>query len=1766
MQGFFGSNRGKGKGLWRSVAAASVIASGLFTVVVATSGTAASATTPPLNFIDISQAAATIQYDGTGTAGWSNHGSATACSNGGVSIAGSQGLFNCGKAIGTSSNPFPVTDQAPTFTAPANSGVFASAFLQNQVSGSYTTCPGAATNPVKGGNEFGPGQKFTDDPSSDTYLLGPVTGKDEISNVYAVARQNSAGQDEVYVGMERTINTGDTHADFQFLQEPVAQTTACSGSFTGGVHEQGDVVLEINFDNGGANPTSNVLVWSCSGSLTGTLSNPGTPCSASVKGSSAGWVTETECPTSTPAPGCYDQGAVAIGTNATASIPCGAWICKDGSNTAVSSLLSNEFMEGAINLDALGVTTGCAATFFPVTRSAGSGQPSTLQSFATPTKFQTCANTTTTTTPSVGSGGSGQLGSTFTDSAKVQASFGTASPQGTVTFYACGPTASEPTAAPACSPTAGNAISVGSTSATSSTGSGYSVFTSPGFKPAMAGWYCFDAEYAPAAGVKLEASSDGGALNECFHVLPLTPGFTTTQANPTDTSVGNSWGDSATASGTTGYGAPNGTATFTLCQESGTTACTGGTTLATGVTGTSSGNNTTFTLPAVDDAKPTTTGTYCFNASFTATAPGNYSSVAQQSDSECFTVTKAATGTKTTVASANVTLATNGTISDNVTVTGNATAGPPTGTVNFYVCQITPPATSGYCPSTGTVQSSATLSPTNTPGVSSGSSAAYLPTSAGVYCFGATYSGDGNYLPSADNTSAPANPAECAVVAKAATTTGTTVHDAASGGTYPTSGETAPASTYDTATVTGLPGITPTGSVTFDYFANGNCQGNPSATSSGTLSAGTAESATETAANPGSYSYLATYGGDSNYLGSKGSCESFIVLAPASVSAVKSETPNDPTTGVNLGSTINYTITLSNTGDVPATGVTVSDPVPGGTTYVTGSGGVLNGGTVVFSNVTVPAASNGTPGTTSVSFSVTVNSGDANGLSIPNTASFTNVNTANCVQGSATPANSCDTNTVYEVVKYPVLAATKATPDNGPTVKPGDTITYQIKLTNSGQADATNVTITDPVPAGTKWVSGGTYDPGTNTVSFSGLTVPAGQSLIETFVVTVNANDTNGEVIPNTATFTNENTPNCPATSATCNTNTVTQTVEFPIVEASKAADPASGSIVNLGQTITYTISVQNYGLLDATNVTVTDPVPAGTDLGQINNGGSATGGLITWTVPDVPAGTWNTTTKTVTPGTAETVSFTVTVDPADANGQTILNTASASNVNTPNCTTTDSTPAGECDTNTTTHTVNFPVVTAAKTSNPGDGATVAPGDTISYTITLTNAGLADATNVVVTDNVPAGTTLSSIGNSGTVNGTQLSWTVPVVKANNGTATVSFVVTVNAADVNGQQIPNVASFTNVNTPGCSNSPTCTTNTVTQTVEFPILSATKSSSPADGSTVTPGTQITYTINLANAGGAAATNVAVTDSVPAGTTFVSATGGGTLDKSTGTITWTVPTVAANQGTASVSFTVTVDSADTNGTVIPNVAYFTDNHTPNCATTSTTPSGDCDTNTVKETVEFPIISATKSQSPADGSPVSRGDSITYTVSVVNSGLVDATDVTVTDAVPAGSTFVSAANGGTFDKSTNTITWTVPTVPAGTLGSDGKTVTPGAAQTVSFTVKVDSTDVNQQKILNTASATDVNTPTCTTTASTPTGQCNTNTVTAIVVFVPTAPAIATTTTTTTVAPTTTTKPASGLAFTGADIFPTIGAGLLLGGGGGIMVLLSRKRQRRRA
>lgn len=447
-------------------------------------------------------------------------------------------------------------------------------------------------------------------------------------------------------------------------------------------------------------------------------------------------------------------------------------------------------------------------------------------------------------------------------------------------------------------------------------------------------------------------------------------------------------------------------------------------------------------------------------------------------------------------------------------------------------------------------------------------------------------------------------------------------------------------------------------------------------------------------------------------------------------------------------------------------------------------------------------------------------------------------------------------------------------------------------------------------------------------------------------------------------------------------------------------------AFADIGDILTYTITVNNPNNTPALNVLVTDPTPAGTSyVGNISSNLSFTGADLATgiTFPSIPAN-----------GTA-TLSWQVQVNTAPPVPIPVVNVGS---VNVPGGT--------SGNTNAVTTQVNTAFIGVTKSVDKGFANV---GDILTYTLTLNNAGNVAANNVVLTDAVPAGTSFvpgSVVGATGTP--PTLSLLAPL--AAGASTTVSFQVQVDNAIPNPNPIPNAASVAYNYTVDPANpngaSRTADSNTVNTQVNAAIVSSTKTADKAFAAT---GEIITYTINLNNSGNVPADNVVLTDAIPAGTTFVA----GSVTGATGTpptLTLLAPIPAG--GSATVTFQVQVgDTLPVPNPVLNSATaeftYTVNPGNPDGATGSST-------STVASTqVNAALVDTVKTVDKAYAEP---GDVLTYTLAFTNSGNVPADNVVITDAIPAGTSFVAGSvTGATGAPPTLTLSNPIPANGAATV-----------------------------------------------------------------------------------------------------------------------------------
>ena len=222
-----------------------------------------------------------------------------------------------------------------------------------------------------------------------------------------------------------------------------------------------------------------------------------------------------------------------------------------------------------------------------------------------------------------------------------------------------------------------------------------------------------------------------------------------------------------------------------------------------------------------------------------------------------------------------------------------------------------------------------------------------------------------------------------------------------------------------------------------------------------------------------------------------------------------------------------------------------------------------------------------------------------------------------------------------------------------------------------------------------------------------------------------------------------------------------------------------------------------------------------------------------------------------------------------------------------------------------------------------GDTSTAEPGDTLTFQITVSNTGDAVATNVPVSDDIADilahATYNGDCSDSCSLVGTELQWTIPSI-AIDGSEVLTFSVTLDASFPAGTtHLPNVVVVTGPgsNCPEASEDPDCDTDT---TVEAqPDLDVTKLVATGDDdfgptSTANPGDVLNFQITISEHRQRSAANVPVSDDIAAllahATYNDDCSNGCTVDGST--LEWTIPSIAANGGSVTLTFSVTLDES--------------------------------------------------------------------------------------------------------------------------------------------------------------------------------------------------------------------------------------------------------------
>ena len=592
----------------------------------------------------------------------------------------------------------------------------------------------------------------------------------------------------------------------------------------------------------------------------------------------------------------------------------------------------------------------------------------------------------------------------------------------------------------------------------------------------------------------------------------------------------------------------------------------------------------------------------------------------------------------------------------------------------------------------------------------------------------------------------------------------------------------------------------------------------------------------------------------------------------------------------NFGDNVTYTIVVSNDGAADAKNVVVKDILAPGFKFIEANyGGVYD------------------ELTRTVTWIVDVNAKGHVDLTIKVIVEDYGVLTNNVTVGNKTSSVN---------ITVPEIIPNKTADIENPNF--GDEVTYTVNVTNAGKVNANNVVVHDVLGEGLELISadGGVYDPITRTITW---TVNLNSGETKSFKVVAKVigygNVTNSLVVGN---------------------KTSTVDVDVPEIIPSKDAD---NMYPNFGDSIDYTITVNNIGKADAKHVVVVDRLDKGLKYVSSSHNGvydEATH-TVTWVV-DIAAGS----------------SLDLTVTASAEEYGVLTNIVSVGD------------KSASVD-------VNVPEIIPNKTAdieNPNFG------DNVTYTVTVTNDGNADAKAVVVRDVL--GKDLKFVSATGTYTFDEatntITWTVDVDAGKTETFTV---------------VATVINYGNV-----TNSLVVGNKTFNKNVTVPEITPDKT---VDNENPNFGDNLTYTVTVKNEGNGNATDVIIVDNLGKGLEYVSSTGN--YDNKTNTITWKVDLASGETKTF---------------TVVAKIIGYTD-------VTNEVTVGN---KTAAVTVNIPEIIPAKD---VNNTTPNFGDKVEYTITVNNNANKDAKQVVIVDTLGKGLKFINASHNGKYDESTRTITWII-------------------------------------------------------------------------------------------------------------------------------------------
>ncbi|MCW9705422.1 CshA/CshB family fibrillar adhesin-related protein [Fodinibius salsisoli] len=515
----------------------------------------------------------------------------------------------------------------------------------------------------------------------------------------------------------------------------------------------------------------------------------------------------------------------------------------------------------------------------------------------------------------------------------------------------------------------------------------------------------------------------------------------------------------------------------------------------------------------------------------------------------------------------------------------------------------------------------------------------------------------------------------------------------------------------------------------------------------------------------------------------------------------------------------------------------------------------------------------------------------------------------------------------------------------------GETIEYSFAVMNTGNVTMENIEVEDPMLGGTVPCSLTTLAPGESTdcgpVEYTVTQQDVDNGEI-TNTATASGEDPGGTVIGETdeATVTADQTPELTVEKGLTN-------VPSPIVEGSE---------------LEYTITATNSGNVTLANVAITDPMltPDTESCGTLNVGDGCT------------------------------LTGTYTVTSSDVDAEEVVNTATA----------TGDDPAGDPVEEEDQVTEPIPVADLA-VSKSVDNATPNVGEDVIFTVSVTNNGTAEATNVSITDQLPSGFSfVSATASQGNYSDGTGIWTIGTV-ANGAAVTLDITATVEPSG----PYENTASVSNSDQedPDPNNDEDTSEPNPSASADVEVIKTLDTNGPFKVDQ-----QIQYTLEISNYGPSQATNIVVEDT-PTNLTMDNVSGSGCSS-----FPCTIPSLASG-GSTTINITATIDAA---GAFDNEATANADEYDPN---EDNNTDGSGNGGTADPEADLSLTKTVNNANP------DVGQDVIFTITATNAGPSEATGVSVIDQLPSGYSFVSATPSmGSYDSGSGT--WTIGTLADGT------------------------------------------------------------------------------------------------------------------------------------